>query len=120
MEIYVELSRQGGTDGRYQLSLHLAFQDIAERTFSPTGVHKLFFRMNRQKDYSSGQPQFSQFLDGINPAQHWHGDISNNDIWPQAKGFGHQGSAITHGSNYVKVGSQQSRCGRQQMEMIIG
>ncbi|HEY4048861.1 MAG TPA: hypothetical protein VGM27_18505 [Acidobacteriaceae bacterium] len=93
------------------MSLHLAFQDIAERTFSPTGAHKLFFRMNRQKDYSSGRPHFPQFLDGINPAQYWHRDISNNDIRLQAERFGHQGSAVTRGSNHVKVGRQQGRRG---------
>jgi hypothetical protein len=120
VETYVELSGQGGTDGRYQLSLHLAFQDIAERTFSPTGAHKLFFRMNRQKDYSSGRTHFSQFLDSINPAQYWHRDISNNDIRLQAESFGHQGSAVTRGSNHVKVGRQQGRRGLQQMPVIIG
>jgi hypothetical protein len=67
--------------------------------------------MNRQKDYSSGRPHFSQFLNGINPAQYWHRDISNNNIRLQAESFGYQGSAVTRGSNHVKVGRQQGRRG---------
>jgi hypothetical protein len=76
--------------------------------------------MNRQKDYSGGRTHFSQFPDSINPAQYWHRDISYNDIWLQAESFGHQGSAVTRGSNHVKVGRQQGRLRLQQMPMIIG
>jgi hypothetical protein len=67
--------------------------------------------MNRQKDYSSGRPHFSQFSDGINPTQYWHRDIRNNDIRLQAESFGHQGAAVTRRSNHIKVGSQQGYLG---------
>jgi hypothetical protein len=67
--------------------------------------------MNRQKDYPSGRTHSSQFVYGINPAQYWHRDISNNDIRLQAESFRHQGSAVTRGSNHVKVGRQQGRRG---------
>jgi hypothetical protein len=67
--------------------------------------------MNRQKDDSRGGSHTSQFVDGINPAQYWHRDISDNDIRLQAESFGHQGAAVTRGSNHVEVGRQQGRRG---------